>query len=98
MWNVANPDLIDSIWKSVNDTATHVQPTTIRQLTKKFLAEEWADIEDVRDLMWAMDGRFQDSKLSEIATAFHIPMHSLYPRHGSNKSWLLEPAHCWSQT
>jgi len=56
-----------------------MKPDTQRQLTTRCLEQGWLDVEDVSDLLWAIDGRF-NIQISKLAAALDIPTRPIYPR------------------
>jgi hypothetical protein len=91
MWHTTNTGLIKSVWNSVNQTETRNHSRDLADLVSKILRKEkeWVDIEDVKDLIFLMDGRFADSKIREFANSFDIPLRTIYspPLHGQKEVW-----------
>lgn len=80
MWYTVNSDLIEEVWRALNASNIPPRLTTIAQLSKRMVEQGWADICDIQDVLWAMDGRFADRHAGELARAFGVPLRPIYQR------------------
>jgi hypothetical protein len=80
MWNIMDAELLGEIWRALKAPNVSRQSRTITELASKILKQGRADIYDVQDLVWAMDGRFADSRIGDVVRAFNIPTTGMYSR------------------
>src|SRR5262245_9424184 len=90
---IARAELLAEIWQALNAPIVPRRQQTIKELSAKFIKQGWADIYDIQDIVWAMDGRFADHKIGDLVRALNIPMRAIYRRPGYRER------ECWgSQT
>lgn len=79
MHNIAKSELIERIWQALNSPRVPIHPHSGTQLARRILQQDWADLCDVSDLVWAFDGRL-NLQAGEFARAFNIPTRPLFPK------------------
>jgi hypothetical protein len=80
MRSLASVDLIAETWRALRAPIIPCRLSVVEQLSSKFLKQGWADIGDIQDMIWAMEGRFADCKIGDMVRALGIPMRATYPR------------------
>jgi hypothetical protein len=87
MMTLASVDIIAETWRALNSPVVVCRPSVAAQLAAKFLDQGWAEICDVQDMVWALEGRFTDQKIGDLIRALNIPMRPIYqrPSHGAER-------------
>jgi hypothetical protein len=80
MKNLASVDIIVETWRALNSPVVPCRSSVAAKLAAKFLDQGWADICDVQDMVWALEGRFTDQKIGDLIKALNIPMRPIYRR------------------
>jgi len=80
MTNLASVDIITETWRALNSPFIPCRSSVAAGLAAKFLDQGWADICDIQDMVWALEGRFSDQKIGDLIRALNIPMRPIYRR------------------
>jgi hypothetical protein len=77
---LASTGLIAEVWRALKSPIVPCRTSVAAKLADKFLDQNWADIGDIQDMVWALEGRFADQQIGNLIRALNIPMRPIYQR------------------